>query len=240
MHCFVRSIDFDALSGRVTWVPVICFGIRAICGRDRGSVEGWGRFVVRLGAVGGNEEGGRGCRAGAGCALDCQGRWVRRRRFGWVGRPLKGKKNTNKHRGGSERSGVLSGVRGQGWWRPPCDAGSLLLRNCSNKAFLKPWLPTHNHLPSCPDEARSSCIPLSCYPSPVSPRVRRAWRHGGGGEAAEVGLGAHLEALQNGALRRRCGSADGDSVSQNFVAHGQKNALPSWQKNGTCCGLFDV
>ena len=138
MHCFVRSIDFDALSGRVTWVPVICFGIRAICGRDRGSVEGWGRFVVRLGAVGGNEEGGRGCRAGAGCALDCQGRWVRRRRFGWVGRPLKGKKNTNKHRGGSERSGVLSGVRGQGWWRPPCDAGSLLLRNCSNKAFLKP------------------------------------------------------------------------------------------------------
>ena len=48
MHCFVRSIDFDALSGRVTWVPVICFGIRAICGRDRGSVEGWGRFVVRL------------------------------------------------------------------------------------------------------------------------------------------------------------------------------------------------
>ena len=48
MHCFVRSIDFDALSGRVTWVPVICFGIRAICGRDRGSVEGWGRFVVGL------------------------------------------------------------------------------------------------------------------------------------------------------------------------------------------------
>ena len=55
MHCFVRSIDFDALSGRVTWVPVICFGIRAICGRDRGSVEGWGRFVVGLGAVGGTK-----------------------------------------------------------------------------------------------------------------------------------------------------------------------------------------
>ena len=55
MHCFVRSIDFDALSGRVTWVPVICFGIRAICGRGRGSVEGWGRIVVRLGAVGGTK-----------------------------------------------------------------------------------------------------------------------------------------------------------------------------------------
>ena len=50
MHCLVRSIDFDALSGRVTLVPVICFGIRAICGRDRGSVEGWGRFCREVGS----------------------------------------------------------------------------------------------------------------------------------------------------------------------------------------------
>ena len=72
MHCFVRSIDFDALSGRVTWVPVICFGIRAICGRDRGSVEGWGRFVVGLGVGSTKRED-----VAVGlllCALDCDGR----------------------------------------------------------------------------------------------------------------------------------------------------------------------
>ena len=164
MHCFVRSIDFDALSGRVTWVPVICFGIRAICGRDRGSVEGWGRFVVRLGVGSTKRED-----VAVGLLLAVHSTvMVGAASAIWLGRKASERKEKHKQTQGRERAerGAERRARpGLGGYRPVMPA-ACCCATAQTKPFSKPWLGHTFRTTPCivqrkPPARSSRSLPLS-------------------------------------------------------------------------------